>query len=188
MKSKEKIAKAISIIFFPHLSLLYTLITYMYFSPPKSLIITIIVITVFYYLAPSIVLMLHSRKLRKTIDEMTGRERLPIIISGGFSYMIAYLLFLKFNDYSMAKITLFLLIFTVIFGIFSIFSKPSFHVGALTGGIIFLALSFNLMILVFLIIIPIVGWSRIVLKAHTKNQTILGAFLGATLSFIFSVI
>jgi len=158
----------------------------MFFSAPKNLIVTIATIVIFYYLAPSLILILHSKKLGKTISEMTGRERLPIIISGAIFYLIAYFIFLTFRELSMAKITLFLLVFTTVFGLFSIFSKPSFHVCAFAGGIVFLALLFDLRIIILSILTPLIGWSRVVLRAHTRNQVILGAILGVSLSIIFS--
>lgn len=63
--------------------------------------------------------------------------------------------------------------------------KISTHALGITGPIVTLALLYGQQVLPFLILIPMVGWARIYLRAHTLAQVIAGAALaiGSTLLF-----
>ncbi|WP_428957925.1 hypothetical protein [Streptomyces sp. cg35] len=59
------------------------------------------------------------------------------------------------------------------------FWKISVHTAVLTGALAMLALLYGPWVLLTIALIPMVAWSRALLKDHTPAQTIAGAVLGA---------
>lgn len=60
--------------------------------------------------------------------------------------------------------------------------KMSVHMVAVGGILTVCVILFGPVLLVFLPLIPLVGWARIELAAHTPAQVAVGALLGATVS------
>lgn len=62
--------------------------------------------------------------------------------------------------------------------------KISAHAMGASGPLTALALTFGWLVLPFFLIVPIVAWARVELKAHTRAQVIAGAFLGIVLTAV----
>jgi membrane-associated phospholipid phosphatase len=76
-----------------------------------------------------------------------------------------------------------ILINTIIYGIITVWWKVSIHAAVLAGFIVFLFyITGNYALWPLLLLIPLVAWSRIILKAHTAAQVIVGAVLGLLLT------
>ncbi len=63
--------------------------------------------------------------------------------------------------------------------------KISTHALGISASMVALVYVFGQQPLPFLILIPIVAWSRVYLKAHTPAQVIVGALLGSASVYIF---
>lgn len=67
---------------------------------------------------------------------------------------------------------------TLVVLLISLFWKISIHSVGVAGPVAFLIYVFGYLGLIFLLLIPLVMWSRLFLKRHTCNQVIAGASLG----------
>ena len=105
-----------------------------------------------------------SRRLQKM------RAALRISISGG-TLMIA----------SMAAYT----VSTLIVQYITRYWKISTHALGITAPLVVLTLLYGNETLPFLVLIPMVGWARVYLKAHTVMQVIAGDLLGMGSTILF---
>ncbi|MBC8045086.1 MAG: hypothetical protein IAF08_16730 [Rhizobacter sp.] len=62
--------------------------------------------------------------------------------------------------------------------------KISVHMASLGGPIAALTFVFGPAMLLLLLLVPLLAWSRVVLKAHTRMQTLAGAALGFFFTYI----
>lgn len=68
---------------------------------------------------------------------------------------------------------------TFVIGVITRFWKISTHATGITAPLVVLAVHFGSAPLPFFLLIPLVGWARIYLKAHTVLQVLAGTALGA---------
>lgn len=73
---------------------------------------------------------------------------------------------------------------TIIYGIITLWWKVSIHCAGVAGYLSATTLIMGEKNIVLWLIIPLLCWSRIRLKAHTPMQTFVGAVLGGTLTWI----
>jgi membrane-associated phospholipid phosphatase len=69
------------------------------------------------------------------------------------------------------------LIAVIIFMVINYYWKISLHTAFITGAVVVLVIVFGWMALFTVVFIPLVGWSRIVLKQHTLPQVVVGGLL-----------
>lgn len=79
--------------------------------------------------------------------------------------------------------------FGVLIGILFIFiflrwTKISIHTSAITAFAISIVLIYGRMFIPLLLLIPIMGWARIITKRHTLREVIAGGILGSVLTII----
>ena len=67
----------------------------------------------------------------------------------------------------------------VVFAAITHWWKISFHAGVSGGTVAVLAAVFGPAALIMVLLVPVVGWSRIRLAAHTAAEVVAGAVLGA---------
>ena len=73
--------------------------------------------------------------------------------------------------------------------IFNLFTKISAHGGGIAGPITALFFVFSWNAAPFLILLPIIAWSRIKLKAHTPLQIVAGMIISIIVTFcVYSAI
>jgi membrane-associated phospholipid phosphatase len=65
-----------------------------------------------------------------------------------------------------------------VLAVVSAFWKMSGHASAIAAAAVIVALMFGLAWLPLLVIVPAVGWSRVVLRAHTLGQVVAGSLFG----------
>lgn len=60
--------------------------------------------------------------------------------------------------------------------------KVSVHTGAMAGAVVSLIASWGNYFLPLLFLVPLIGWARITLHRHTFSETIIGGFIGLTIT------
>lgn len=190
---KDKIAKTLSIVYHPlfmptfGLALLFGFDNLYGFFPPVYKWFNILVILVFTLIIPliSFWILMKTGQI-SDINIRDKNERLVPMILTFFSYMAAYILFVRFKvPQVVTRFVLGGVITLLISGIITPYWKISAHMTGIGGfaGATFmfsLVLNQNLSLLVGLIVLMggLLGWSRIQLKAHDLMQVAAGYFLG----------
>lgn len=70
----------------------------------------------------------------------------------------------------------------VVFGLVTAYWKMSIHAGVAAGTVAVLTAVWGPIALVALPLVPLVGWSRLVLSAHTLAQVVAGSTVGALIA------
>jgi len=70
----------------------------------------------------------------------------------------------------------------VVFGLVTAYWKMSIHAGVAAGTVAVLVAVFGPIALLGVPLIPLIGWSRVVLKAHTRAQVVAGSIVGALIA------
>lgn len=126
-----------------------------------------------------------KRKLFSDID-VSRREQRPILYFIGSVLTVLYLstLFLL-----QAPRILFITTFGIMLGILiasliNMKIKASVHVAAISGLLTSLSIIYKGYYLFLLLLIFIIGWSRVKIKRHTVPEVVIGGILGSLLSLI----
>ena len=125
------------------------------------------------------------RKFFSDFDVSVRPERRPLFIFGALTVFIYAIVILVINGPKVLLVAL----TGVALGIFcdSIINtriKASIHVATYTAFALGIALLYGGVFTIFIVLIPIVAWSRVTVKRHSLQETIVGALLGATLVVI----
>lgn len=181
------IARIISLISNPVLILIF-LPFFLVYKTTKDLnaawnwtLYTLVFITIFVLF----VLIGVKKKIFSDID-VSKREQRPALYFMGalLSVLYLYVLFL-FQAPRILFITLFGIILGILItGLINIKIKASVHVAAISGLITSLSIIYKGYFLFLLILIFIIGWSRVKIKRHTVPEVIIGGILGSLLSLI----
>lgn len=105
-----------------------------------------------------------------------------LILGLAFLYLVASLFF-KGIFFPLSIVALGIVFGVFVFMIVNYYIKASVHVGVACGFVISMFLIFGPFYLLLFWIIPLVAWSRLILKRHTIREVIAGALLGTTITF-----
>ncbi len=187
----EAIARLVSHIISPHIVgiIFFFLLAVNYGRDPMetlrwtSWLIPFIFIPPFFY-----VVWLSRKGFIKDIympDRETRLRPLAVLIVWLFICIVLtrYLNAPPIVDILLLSITTLVIVLTIV----TLFWKISFHAATITAaGTATLLVSGITYALPVLLMVPIVGWSRIRLNRHTPLQVIYGCFVGALIAFIFA--
>lgn len=182
---KKRFAKLISVIFHPlFLTFLSTAVITIALGRSIEMILeNILFLFIIIILFPlSILFLLKQTRVISDLDLSKREERkslqIFLIVLGIFILdLILINIFFNRDLYIILYISL-VIAYLISYGISQVF-KISGHVSILTLNILFLGLFINLYILVALIIIPIMIWSRVSLKRHSLSEAVSGILLGS---------
>ena len=118
-------------------------------------------------------------------DVSKQKER-PMLFS--FVGLITFFYLLSLLIFKGPKI-LFVTVFAVLLGLIAISIvnkkvKASVHVAVISAFMLIIAILYKGPYLLSLMLVPIIGWSRVKTKKHTVLEVILGAILGGLLTFV----
>lgn len=122
--------------------------------------------------------------------DVSKREQRSLLFL--FSAFIISFYFISIIFFDGPKI-LFLPLFAVILGLISIVFinkriKASIHVATATSVFLFIGIVYKGYSFLLLSLIPLLAWSRIKMKEHTFEETIIGSILGAVLTLVVYII
>jgi membrane-associated phospholipid phosphatase len=185
---KAKLARIISTIFVPpsFTIIIFTLFAFHLETEPAQRYITIFVALIFGFISP-IVLFLYYRNKGKIIDldaSIKEERTVPMSISVIF-FFVGFLILIAFKINIVSIAFWFCYISnTLIAIIINKNWKISAHTMGAAGPLAALFFLFGPVTLVFLVIVVLVGWSRIQLKCHTFGQVIAGGIFAFISTYI----
>ncbi|MCH7769600.1 MAG: PAP2 family protein [Bacteroidetes bacterium] len=185
---KNKLARIISTIFVPpsFIIIIFTLFAFHLETEPEQRYITILVALIFGFISP-IVLFLHYRNKGKIIDldaSIKEERTVPMSISVIF-FIVGLLLLIAFNVNIVSIAFWFCYISnTLITIIINKNWKISAHTMGAAGPLAALTFLFGTIALVFLVVVVLVGWSRIQLKCHSIGEVIAGGIFAFISTYI----
>jgi membrane-associated phospholipid phosphatase len=182
---REKVARVISEMFNGFLTLMLPSVLATFLSDlslvKKIFLISLIILGV---LIPYFVL----RKMGKVTDhDITDRKQRPLFFSFVLlSFLLVYLYVFIFTfEYTLLKVVLATEIVFLVLTVVTLFWKMSGHMTTLMLSIFSLYFLFGewYILLLLIVVIP-VGWSRIVLKKHDIYQVIVATIVSSLLSVL----
>ncbi len=121
------------------------------------------------------------KKIGRVSDyNITFREQrfLPLLVMVGVN-LLGYEVLIQIDaPRIISGILLFTAVNTVLILLITLQWKISIHLLTLTSSIALLCVQFGLLPAVLLLLVPVLMWSRIMLKAHTFMQTLVGSLVG----------
>lgn len=110
-------------------------------------------------------------------------QRRPIILLSLCSWLIAIAALYRLGaPHQLVAAIVTGVVALVIFGAITYWWQISFHVSTLAGVLTVFLLIFGRSVLPLYLLVPLVAWARIALRAHTLAQTLAGAVIGAIIS------
>ncbi len=180
--SSSKIARIISNAFIPPVNLLYLFLYLGYYfeGETSKRIIVILIAIIFGFVLPVSLFFYLRHKNKISNEDATNKEerQIPYLFSTLFA-IIAMLVLLYFDTSTISILAwLSYVINTIILITINKYWKISAHaIGIASPWAIILYTNFSLFP-IFVIILLLVGWSRIKLNVHTLPQVISGSLLG----------
>ncbi len=122
--------------------------------------------------------------------DVSKKEQRPLLFL--FVGLVSIIYFLSLL-YLQGPVVLFIVLAGVLFSVlvFSFLNtriKASIHLATVSALIFSLSILYSDVFLLLLILIPIVAWSRIHIKRHTLQETIVGTATGVIVTFLFYVV
>ncbi|MDD1775243.1 MAG: PAP2 family protein [Methanobacterium sp.] len=183
-KLKEKMANFISTFGNAPLIAIFIFLVLNYYLLTGSEFIKATVVCLFFAaLLPSIIAYLWVKNKKLEIDMPNKEDRLYPLLWIILSYLMGVVVLYLMT--APAIITLLMFCYfsnTLVVLVISLFWKISIHSVGIAGPVAFLIYVFGYPGLIFLVLIPLIMWSRLILKRHTLNQVIAGAILGFILT------
>jgi len=186
--NKDKLARIISTVFIPpsFLIFIFTLLAFHLETESTQRYITIFVALIFGFISP-IVLFLYYRKKGKIIDldaSIKEERTFPMSISVIF-FIVGLVVLIAFNVNIVSIAFWFCYISnTLITIIINKNWKISAHTMGAAGPLAALTFLFGTIALVFLVVVVLVGWSRIQLKCHSIGEVIDGGIFAFISTYI----
>ena len=181
---KQLFARFISFIFNP-LLVLILLPFFLVYKTTNNLNSAIFwtVYSLFFIFAIAIFILVGVRKKIFANWDVSVRSQRPLLFSAFLLFGIIYLLGLYILK---APFILFVVILSLISGVILVSTinikiKVSIHVATISALILGVILGFGASFAFLLIIIPLVGWSRIRIDRHTLSEVIVGWITGSLL-------
>jgi membrane-associated phospholipid phosphatase len=107
------------------------------------------------------------------------KQRFPVLAMSVVSLLAGLGVLLAINaPYSVIVVVLAIVGGVVVLAVISLFWKISGHAGAIALTTVITVLILGAPWIPLLLLIPAVGWSRVVLRAHTVAQVVAGALVG----------
>lgn len=128
--------------------------------------------------------LLYFLKKRGDIFVSRREDRGPLFLPGLTSYLLAYFIFQDMGYRYLAALEAVSFTSTFILFLISFRWKISVHMAAMAIPLVFFTLIGYPQILFFTPLLPLLGWARIKLRAHTFSQVVAGTFVGFASSFI----
>jgi len=182
---KETLARLVSSIFNPFAVAVTTLalLAFQCTSTPKDAV-TWIFISIAISILPvvSVVFVLVRRKKLDGFFSNPREQRNSVYLLASALGIIDCVLYWCFHAPRLLSVLFTTgLIAVIIFMAINYCWKISLHTAFITGAVVVLVIIFNWRALFTVVFIPLVGWSRIVLKQHTTPQVLVGGLLSVVI-------
>ena len=183
-KFKENLANIISTLGnAPLIAIFVFLVLNYYFLEGTEFIMVTLVTMMFAVIIASIIAYIWVKNRNLEIDMPNREDRLYPLLWIILSYIMGVIVLFSISAPSVITVLMFCYFSnTMVVLLISLFWKISIHSVGIAGPVAFLIYVFGYPGLIFLILIPVIMWSRLHLKRHTLGQVIAGAGLGFALT------
>ena len=158
-----------------------------FLTPQNSDRAVILVVSVLFgAVLPFLYLLLLLRRQRVTRLDVPVREQrtIPYLVTVVIYFAGSVLLYVLGASVIVYALMLCYATNTLVISAINTRWKISAHAMGASGPLTALAVTFGWLVLPFFLIVPIVAWARVELKAHTRAQVVAGAFLGIILTAV----
>ena len=185
-RKSERFAKFISSITHPPLLSIptFAVINYYLLGMNKSIEITLICL-IFAALIPIITSLILIKKMKIDIDITDRTKRTFPLLFAIFSYLIGFFILYAVGAPSLTTVLMLIYFSNTLIILFITLSwKISIHAMGVAGPTVAIIYLFGYKGVIFGLLIPLVMWSRVILKKHSITQVLAGAVLGLTLTSV----
>lgn len=184
---KQRAALTISYILMPTTFAVVAFPLLVFLTPQNSDRAVIVVVSVLFgAVLPFLYLLLLLRRQRVTRLDVPVREQrtIPYLVTVVIYFAGSVLLYVLGASVIVYALMLCYATNTLVISAINTRWKISAHAMGASGPLTALAVTFGWLVLPFFLIVPIVAWARVELKAHTRAQVVAGAFLGIILTAV----
>ncbi len=184
--TKETLAEWISAVSNAPLVAIVVFLTINYFLIPNEFWVVFAITSAFFAgIMPIIIGLIWAKNKNIDYDLPVKEDRSYPLLLVIFSYVIGVIVLYLIGAPSLTTVLMLCYLNnTVLVLIINHFWKISIHAMGLTGPLTALIYLFGWPCLIFTILVPLVGWSRVYLKKHTPWQVIIGSILGFSLTAV----
>jgi len=187
MSSSEKIANILSYVLSPNVISFYIILLLLFYPPldnNSNVILNLLISIIFLCVFPIIAILYSQQKGTIDIWVSNQKDRTFFYIIALVGYVIASIIFfmIKENTLFVLSVAYFFVTLVVTLGNFS--TKVSSHSAGVAGPLTAMTLVYGLFLFPIFLLVPLVFWSRLKLKAHTVTQLTLGTLIGVVVTFI----
>ncbi|MGV8143595.1 MAG: PAP2 family protein [Methanothermobacter sp.] len=183
---KEKLAHILSTLGnAPLISIFIFLVLDCYFLNGNDFINVTLVTICFAVVIPSIIAYAWIKNKNLEIDMPHKEDRLYPLLWILLSYLLGVIILFIISAPPVITVLMFCYFSnTLVVLLISMFWKISIHAVGVAGPVAFLIYVFGYPGLIFLLLIPLIMWSRLYLKRHTLSQVTAGSVLGFLLTTV----
>lgn len=183
---KEKLAHILSTLGnAPLISIFIFLVLDCYFLNGNDFINVTLVTMCFAVVIPSIIAYAWIKNKNLEIDMPHKEDRLYPLLWILLSYLLGVIILFIISAPPVITVLMFCYFSnTLVVLLISMFWKISIHAVGVAGPVAFLIYVFGYPGLIFLLLIPLIMWSRLYLKRHTLSQVTAGSVLGFLLTTV----
>lgn len=182
------IAKLVSFILGPQIwapIIVYMVLSHSNLTKTQSMIIIPLVCFLNLIVPFIYILIAYKKKMIKDLDMTNRKERLIPLIIFITSFLLTTILIYRIGLKELGNIFLFFSIILILNGIITLFWKISLHMAINIVGFLLLIHYYGSIMMVFVIAIPLVYWSRLILKKHTVTQLLMSFLLNGAITYYF---
>ena len=110
--------------------------------------------------------------------------RRPLLMIAALSHLLGTVTLISFNSIDLAQLCFTYFTVTLSILLVSLKWKISIHTAGIAGPTMFLVLKYGSEYLPLLLLLPLVGWARVRMKAHTVSQLLAGALLAIVVTTV----
>lgn len=177
-----KLARAVSIIFNPLVVLSVFPFLILFFTGQRSVVFWTVLMAIFMVCVAIFVWYGMKKKFFSDFDVSTKKQRGKLFLGyavAGALYLFALFIF---HGPAFLKIAIIAtLLWLLLLHVITKYVKASAHIALFTGFSLTVGMLFGGWFWLLVLFVPLIGWSRLKLKRHTRAEVYTGFFLGLLL-------
>jgi membrane-associated phospholipid phosphatase len=187
MPRLQSLAKLISAVFHPLLNPALAFFILLFFASGLPLREQLFYYSVAFFFSVVLMLLyiwwLTKRGVVESLDIRVREQRIIPMLVGALSYFLGFVAMWGLGAPPLVQGLMFCYaINTLVVALITYWWKVSVHTTAIAGPLAALLFQFGAILSPLLLLVPLVGWSRVFLQRHTLAQVIVGAAIGLGLT------
>ncbi|RLF02270.1 MAG: hypothetical protein DRJ59_04065 [Thermoprotei archaeon] len=185
-EASERIADIVSHVLNAPFFALYLLFIILYNESLDVILnlLTVVLGVLLLVIAPTALIAIESRRGRVDYFVSDVRKRPKFFIPPLISYILGFTIFQELGVRTIALYYLCYFTVTLVILLVTLKWKISVHAAGVCGPITFTVYVYGLEYCLLYLLVPLVAWSRVALKAHTKSQVTIGAIIAGLITYL----